>query len=76
MSCDPVKGLVQIPFMAGNALDAIKACSSASLALRADGTHLVQLDACIETMRQTGLDMSEKYTKTLMGSLTVTVPNC
>ena len=76
MSCDPVKGLVQIPFMAGNALDAIKAFSSASLALRADCTNLVQLDACSETMRQSGLDMSNKCIKTLLGSLTVTVPKC
>ena len=76
MSCDPVKGLVQIPCIGGNGLDAIKAFSSASLALRADGAHLVRLDACIETMRQTGLDMSEKYIKTFMGGLTVTVPKC
>ena len=61
MTCDPVKGLVQVPCIERNGLGAIKAVSAASLALRGDGTHLVPLDACIETMRQTGSDMSEKY---------------
>lgn len=76
MTCDPVKGLVQVPCIERNALGAIKAVSAASLALRGDGTHLVPLDACIETMRQTGADMSEKYKETSLGGLAVNVPNC
>ncbi len=76
MTCDPVKGLVQVPCIERNGLGAIKAVSAASLALRGDGTHLVPLDACIETMRQTGLDMSEKYKETSLGGLAVNVPNC
>jgi L-serine dehydratase len=76
MTCDPVKGLVQVPCIERNGLGAIKAVSAASLALRGDGTHLVPLDACIETMRQTGSDMSEKYKETSLGGLAVNVPNC
>ena len=76
MTCDPVRGLVQVPCIERNGLGAIKAVSAASLALRGDGTHLVPLDACIETMRQTGLDMSEKYKETSLGGLAVNVPNC
>ena len=57
MTCDPIAGLVQAPCIERNGLGAIKAVSAASLALRGDGTHLVSLDACIETMRQTGRDM-------------------
>ena len=76
MTCDPVRGLVQVPCIERNGLGAIKAVSAASLALRGDGTHLVPLDACIETMRQTGLDMSEKYKETALGGLAVNVPNC
>ena len=76
MTCDPVKGLVQVPCIERNGLGAIKAISAASLALRGDGTHLVPLDACIETMRQTGQDMSEKYKETSLGGLAVNVPNC
>ncbi len=76
MTCDPVKGLVQVPCIERNGLGAIKAVSAASLALRGDGTHLVPLDACIETMRQTGEDMSEKYKETSLGGLAVNIPNC
>lgn len=76
MTCDPVKGLVQVPCIERNGLGAIKSVSAASLALRGDGTHLVPLDACIETMRQTGQDMLEKYKETSLGGLAVNIPNC
>ena len=76
MTCDPVAGLVQVPCIERNGLGAIKAVSAASLALRGDGMHLVSLDACIETMRQTGRDMHEKYKETSLGGLAVNVPNC
>ncbi len=76
MTCDPVRGLVQVPCIERNGLGAIKAVSAASLALRGDGVHLVPLDACIETMRQTGADMSERYKETSLGGLAVNVPNC
>ncbi|CAM3848405.1 L-serine ammonia-lyase [Phaeobacter inhibens] len=76
MTCDPVKGLVQVPCIERNGLAAIKAVSAASLALRGDGQHFVPLDACIETMRQTGEDMHDKYKETSLGGLAVNVPNC
>lgn len=76
MTCDPVKGLVQVPCIERNGLGAIKAISAASLALRGDGTHLVPLDTAIETMRQTGRDMHEHYKETSLGGLAVNVPNC
>jgi L-serine dehydratase len=76
MTCDPVRGLVQVPCIERNGLGAIKAVSAASLALRGDGVHLVSLDVCIETMRQTGKDMHEKYKETSLGGLAVNVPNC
>jgi len=76
MTCDPVKGLVQVPCIERNALGAIKAISAASLSLRGDGKHLVPLDSAIESMRQTGEDMSAKYKETSIGGLAVNVPNC
>lgn len=76
MTCDPVGGLVQVPCIERNAFGAVKAVTAASLALRGDGTHLVHLDSCIETMRQTGLDMSERYKETSMGGLAVNVVAC
>ena len=69
-------GLVQVPCIERNGLGAIKAVSAASLALRGDGTHFVPLDACIETFRQTGRDMDEKYKETSRGGLAVNLPEC
>ncbi len=76
MTCDPVAGLVQVPCIERNALGAVKAVTAASLALKGDGRHFVPLDACIETMRQTGNDMSEKYKETSTGGLAVNVVEC
>ncbi|MBL4749474.1 MAG: L-serine ammonia-lyase [Amylibacter sp.] len=76
MTCDPIKGLVQAPCIERNGMGAIKAVSAASLSLRGDGKHLVSLDSCIETMRQTGLDMNSKYKETSLGGLAVNLPAC
>lgn len=76
MTCDPVAGLVQVPCIERNALGAVKAVTAASLAIKGDGTHFVPLDAAIETMRQTGLDMNEKYKETSLGGLAVNVVEC
>jgi len=76
MTCDPIRGLVQVPCIERNGLGAIKAVAAASLALRGDGIHVVPLDACIETMRQTGRDMSVKYKETSTGGLAVNLPEC
>ncbi len=76
MTCDPIKGLVQAPCIERNGLGAIKAISAASLALRGDGEHLVSLDNCIKTMKETGFDMSKKYKETALGGLAVNITNC
>ena len=65
-----------MPCIERNGLGAIKAISAASLSLRGDGNHVVSLDSCIETMRQTGKDMNMKYKETALGGLAVNVPNC
>ncbi len=76
MTCDPVGGLVQVPCIERNALGAVKAVTGASLALKGDGKHFVPLDACVETMRQTGMDMNERYKETSEGGLAVNVVEC
>ncbi len=76
MTCDPIAGLVQVPCIERNALGAVKAVTAASLALKGDGVHFVPLDACIETMRQTGRDMHDKYKETSLGGLAVNVVEC
>lgn len=76
MTCDPIAGLVQVPCIERNGLGAVKAVTAAALALRGTGEHFVPLDNCIETMRQTGLDMKERYKETSRGGLAVNVIEC
>ena len=76
LTCDPVGGLVQVPCIERNAVGSIKAIEAARLALLGDGTHRVSLDQVIETMRRTGLDMSERYKETSLGGLAVNVVAC
>ncbi len=76
LTCDPIGGLVQIPCIERNAMGSVKAINAAQLAMHGDGTHKVTLDQVIETMRQTGLDMSAHYKETSKGGLAVNVPEC
>lgn len=76
LTCDPIGGLVQIPCIERNAMGAVKAINAARLAMQGDGTHKVTLDHVIETMRQTGMDMSKSYKETSKGGLAVNVPEC
>jgi L-serine dehydratase len=76
LTCDPIGGLVQIPCIERNAMGSIKAINAARLAMQGDGTHKVSLDQVINTMRQTGLDMSSIYKETSQGGLAVNVPEC
>jgi len=76
MTCDPVNGLVQVPCIERNGFGAIKAYAAASLALRGSGEHFMPLDNCIAAMKQTGLEMSERYKETSLGGLAVSVTEC
>ena len=76
LTCDPVGGLVQIPCIERNAIGAVKAANAARLALHSVEQTKVSLDQVIETMRQTGMDMSSKYKETSQGGLAVNVIEC
>jgi len=76
LTCDPIKGLVQIPCIERNAMGAIKAVNAATIALLEEGKHIVSLDNAIKTMRETGRDMSSHYKETSQGGLAVNVPEC
>ncbi|MFZ9088433.1 MAG: L-serine ammonia-lyase, iron-sulfur-dependent, subunit alpha, partial [Pontimonas sp.] len=76
LTCDPVGGYVQLPCIERNAIAAGTAVAAMRLALLGDGSHKISLDNVIETMRQTGLDMSTKYKETSTGGLAVNVIEC
>lgn len=69
MTCDPIKGLVQIPCIERNAMGAVKALNAAALSLASDGSHLVSLDRVLKVMKETGIDMNQKYKETATGGL-------
>ncbi|MEK6237991.1 MAG: L-serine ammonia-lyase, iron-sulfur-dependent, subunit alpha, partial [Planctomycetales bacterium] len=76
LTCDPIRGLVQIPCIERNAMGAVKAINASRLALRGDGTHFVSLDRVIRVMKRTGADMSARYKETSRGGLAVNISEC
>lgn len=76
LTCDPVKGLVQVPCIERNTMGATQAITAAFLALRGDGTHFVSLDQVIAAMKQTGHDMHSIYKETSLGGLAIHVSEC
>ena len=74
LTCDPIRGLVQIPCIERNSMGAIKAINAAELALdRNPGHAKVSLDNVIDTMWETAKDMNSKYKETSEGGLAVKV---
>lgn len=74
LTCDPIRGLVQIPCIERNTMGAIKAINAAELALNGDVTAArVPLDDVVKTMWDTARDMSSKYKETSEGGLAVRV---
>ncbi|KAK2613167.1 hypothetical protein N8I77_000094 [Diaporthe amygdali] len=74
LTCDPIGGLVQAPCIERNALGAIKAISSANLALSSSGTAKVRLDDAIRAMRLTAQGMRNEFKETSLSGLATSVP--
>lgn len=69
LTCDPVMGLVQIPCIERNAVAAMCALNSVSLANFLSSTRTVSLDAIIRTMYETGKDICSRYKETGEGGM-------
>ena len=69
LTCDPVKGLVQIPCIERNAVAAMRAISSVNLSRFLFATRKISFDEVVATMYRTGKDMDEKYRETSHGGL-------
>jgi L-serine dehydratase len=76
LTCDPVAGQVQVPCIERNAIAAVKAINSASMAILRTSVPRVSLDKVIETMYETGKDMNAKYRETAQGGLAIKVALC
>lgn len=69
LTCDPVCGLVQIPCIERNAVAAMRAINALSLANFLFKSRKVSFDIVVETMYQTGKDLSHLYRETSEGGL-------
>ena len=69
LTCDPVCGLVQIPCIERNAVAAMRAINALSLANFLFKSRKVSFDVVVETMYQTGKDLSHLYRETSEGGL-------
>lgn len=79
LTCDPIKGLVQIPCIERNTMGAIKAITAAHIALESDPSKAkVTLDEVIQTMWETAQSMNDRFKETSEGGLAiaVNVPEC
>ena len=69
LTCDPVCGLVQIPCIERNAVAAMRAINALSLANFLSDSRKISFDLVVETMYQTGKDLSRLYRETSEGGL-------
>jgi L-serine dehydratase len=77
MTCDPVAGYVQVPCIERCAFGAVKAWIAALIATNEIASrHRVNLDATIQTLADTGKDMSAKYKETSEAGLAQNLTLC
>ena len=69
LTCDPIKGYVQIPCIERNAMAALRAMDAAQIAEVIADSHKISFDLVVATMYQTGKDMHKKYRETSLGGL-------
>jgi len=69
LTCDPIGGLVQIPCIERNAVAAMRAINAVRISNFLTSTRKISFDMVIETMYETGRDLSHIYRETAEGGL-------
>ena len=69
LTCDPIYGLVQIPCIERNAVAAMRAINAVNLANFLTDTRKISFDLVVDTMYETGKDLSKLYKETAEGGL-------
>lgn len=69
LTCDPIYGYVQIPCIERNAVAAMRAFDSAMLSKYLGEKKSISFDLVVETMYETGKDLSSHYRETSEGGL-------
>ena len=69
LTCDPIRGLVQIPCIERNAVAAMRAINAVNLANFLTDSRKISFDIVVQTMYETGRDLSHIYRETGEGGL-------
>lgn len=69
LTCDPIRGLVQIPCIERNAVAAMRAINAVSLANFLTDSRKISFDLVVRTMYETGRDLAHSYRETATGGL-------
>ena len=69
LTCDPIRGLVQIPCIERNAVAAMRAINAVSLANFLTDSRKISFDLVVKTMYETGRDLAHSYRETATGGL-------
>ena len=69
LTCDPIYGLVQIPCIERNAVAAMRAINAVNLANFLTDSRKISFDLVVQTMYETGKDLSHHYRETSEGGL-------
>ncbi len=69
LTCDPIRGLVQIPCIERNAVAAMRAINAVNLSNFLSDTRKISFDLVVKTMYETGIDISRTYKETSEGGL-------
>ncbi len=64
LTCDPICGLVQIPCIERNAVAAMRAINAVNLSSFLWNTRKISFDRVVQTMKETGRDLSVSYKET------------
>lgn len=77
LTCDPIKGYVQIPCIERNAVAALRSIEVAVLSeLLNSDSQKISLDTVVETMLETGRDLLKSYRETAEGGLAKNYHEC
>jgi L-serine dehydratase len=69
LTCDPIRGYVQIPCIERNAVAATRAIESSRIACFLTGSRKISFDYVVKTMKETGKDLHHHYRETSLGGL-------
>ena len=69
LTCDPIRGLVQIPCIERNAIAAMRALNAVNLADFLADSRKISFDMIVDTMYETGKDLKVIYRETSEGGL-------